>query len=208
MQWITPTTPNPGVIDRMNPVDCIMHVKCGLTQNPAGHLRGRRLLLGFLLAAPFGLAQAADWPGAPPDCWAESRLIHGHENQDAWQKNIAITQVRAERPKAGTFSPNKAYYFVPEGGGRPDARITIYAEKNHLTQIAFSNLFGLTETKWINEKLLIIRPWWGRMAGTDIIFDVEMEKIIYAESVTDGYMAYQQYKEDCRQTGCECIKKK
>jgi hypothetical protein len=53
-----------------------------------------------------------------------------------------------------------------------------------------------------------MRPWWGRIAATDIIYDVEKEKVIYAEFVRDGYIAHQQFLESCPQHGCECIKKK
>ena len=50
--------------------------------------------------------------------------------------------------------------------------------------------------------------WWGRIAATDLIFDVEREKIIYAEELTDGSLAYQQYLESCPIHGCKCVKKK
>ena len=53
-----------------------------------------------------------------------------------------------------------------------------------------------------------MRPWWGRIAATDLIYDVEAEKVIYAEAVTDAYLAYQQFRESCPLLGCECIKKK
>ena len=42
----------------------------------------------------------------------------------------------------------------------------------------------------------------------DIIFDVETEKIIYSEPASDGFQAYQQYKDGCkRHGGCKCIEK-
>ena len=53
-----------------------------------------------------------------------------------------------------------------------------------------------------------MRPWWGRIAATELIFDVEREKIIYAEAVTDGFLAHQQYLESCPIHGCKCLKKK
>ena len=86
--------------------------------------------------------------------------------------------------------------------------MTIFAEKNYLIRIEFSELFGLSDVKWINEKLLFMRPWWGRIAATDLIYDVEAERMIYAEGVTDAYLAFQQYRASCPAQGCECIKKK
>jgi len=34
---------------------------------------------------------------------------------------------------------------------------------------------------WINEKLLFVQVWWGRMASSDLIFDVNQGTIIYNE---------------------------
>jgi hypothetical protein len=165
-----------------------------------------KVFLSLLASLSFLSVHAEGWSGLSPDCWSEPRNFHSVEKFDPWQKNVAFTHIKAEKPKPGVYSPNKGYYFVAEGPGRPEATITIYSEKDHLIQIKFTDLFGLSETKWINEKLLFMRPWWGKIVGTDIIYDVE--KVIYAETVTDGGMAYSQYKESCPQQGCECIKKK
>jgi len=134
-------------------------------------------------------------------------MFHSSEKIDPWQKNTFIKTIRAENPKPGELSRNKGYFFLVEGGS-PNGKITIYAEKDHLVQISFSELFGLSDVKWINEKLLFMRPWWGRIAATDIIYDVEKEQVIYSEFVTDGYMAFQQFQESCPTLGCQCIKKK
>jgi hypothetical protein len=147
------------------------------------------------------------WPGAQPDCWSESRFFHNQEMLDIWKDRTVIRQVREGKAQPGTYSPNKGYYFTVEGG-RPNGSVTVYAEKAYLLRIEFSELFGLAEVRWVNEKLLFMRPWWGRILGTDLIYDVETEKIIYAETVTDGYLAFQQFRESCPALGCECIKKK
>lgn len=147
------------------------------------------------------------WPGLSPDCWSEPRLVHGGVDV-TWKNNISFSHIKTAKPKTGIYSPNKGYFFVQEGTGRPDARLIIHAEKDYLIEVKFSRLFGLNEIKWINEKLLFIQPWWGKIAATDIIYDVEAEKIIYAERVTDGVIAYRQFQEVCPQHGCECIKKK
>ncbi|PYN94847.1 MAG: hypothetical protein DMD91_26945 [Candidatus Rokuibacteriota bacterium] len=133
-------------------------------------------------------------------------MVHGAATIDPWRKNTAIARVHAEKPTPGEFSPNKGYFFVVEGGN-PSARITIYAEKDHLVQITFSELIGLSDVRWINEKLLFMRPWWGRIAATDIIYDVERERVLYAEFVIDGSIARRQFLESCPHASCECIKK-
>lgn len=126
---------------------------------------------------------------------------------DLWQENTKITIRQGNKPLSGVMSPNKGYAFVVEDG-RPSGRITIFAEKDHLVDIQFFDLFGLSDVSWVNEKLIFMRPWWGRIAATDLIFDVEREEIIYAEPVSDGTLAHQQYLESCPIHGCECIEKK
>jgi hypothetical protein len=165
--------------------------------------------LFFILALVLSGVAIGDttWPGLPPDCWTEARLVHGAEQSDPWKRNTKITALQAEKPKPGVFSPNQGYFFVVEGG-RPSAKVTIYAEQDHLIQITFSSLHGLSDVRWINEKLVFMRPWRGRIAATDIIYDVEEQRILYAEALKDGHIAYQQYLQSCPLHGCECIKKR
>jgi hypothetical protein len=152
---------------------------------------------------------ADGWSGLPPDCWTKPRIYHDQDRDNPWKKNVTIARVQTKKLKPGVYSPNKAYFFVKEGKGRPDAKITVYAEKkDHLIEIRFVELFALTDARWINEKLLFMRPWWGKVAATDIIYDVEKEMVIHSESVKDGAIAYRQYRESCPKQGCECIKKK
>ena len=169
------------------------------------------MLIGVFLVTVL-LAVGADaaernWPGAPPDCWKEERNIHGGDLGDIWKANTVIRKLNDTKLKPGNLSPNKGYFFVAEDG-RPNGAVTIFAEKTYLIRIEFTQLFGLSDVKWVNEKLLFMRPWWGRIAATDLIYDVEAEKVIYAESITDAYLAYQQFRDSCPLLGCQCIKKK
>lgn len=166
-----------------------------------------RLILLLLMFPLHSLAANNPWPGLHPDCWSESRLIHAKQNDALWEKNTEVSITKESKPKPGVLSPNNSYFFIVEDG-RPNGKVTIYSEKEHLIQIKFTELFGLSDVKWINEKLIFMRPWWGRIQATDLIYDVENEKFIYAETVTDGYIAYQQFLESCPQFGCECIKKR
>ncbi|MGR8932608.1 MAG: hypothetical protein ACU836_18455, partial [Gammaproteobacteria bacterium] len=165
------------------------------------------ILLIISLLLSFGALAADGWPGLPPDCWSETRNVHSaFPGQSHWEHNVRITARNGEKPKSGEISPNKGYLFVVQGG-RPTGQITIYAEKDHLTELNFSELFGFSDIRWVSEKLIFIRAWWGRIAATDFIFDVEKEKIVYSEGVTDATQARQQYLESCPTHGCQCIKK-
>lgn len=166
-----------------------------------------KLVLVMSLATPIAALAAEGWPGLPPDCWPQSRMVHSVQDLgELWQKNTTITTRQGDRPSHGTVSPNKGYIFVLSGA-RPTARVTVYAEKDYLVDIDFVSLHGLSDVRWVNEKLIFLRAWWGRIAATDLIFDVEREKIIYAESLTDGSLARRQYLESCPIHGCRCVKK-
>lgn len=158
----------------------------------------------FLLFS--GVASSNDsWPGLPPDCWKESRNFHNGSDSKNWKPNIAFEHVPLKAFSEKVFSPNKGYYFVREGW-RGKAALYIYSEKDYLIKISFNKLHGIKE-KWVNEKLLFLQPWWGRIAATDIIYDVENEKIVYIEDLTDGHIAFDQYRKSCAEVSmCTCIR--
>lgn len=54
---------------------------------------------------------------------------------------------------------------------------------------------SMPEIKWVNEKLLFVRIWWGRILGTDFIIDIEERKIVYKEMVNDGWILFLQYQQ-------------
>jgi hypothetical protein len=59
----------------------------------------------------------------------------------------------------------------------------------------------------VNENLVFLRVWWGRLRGTDLIFNVESEAFVYDQTVEDGTQAYMQFQGYCRIHGCACIEK-
>jgi len=163
-----------------------------------------------LLLIVAAVATANDnYPGLPPDCWSEPRNVHsGHP--DSWElldKNLAYSHVSVAPEGKKEFSPNKGYYFVTEGF-RGDSSVAIFSEKEEFWKLAFKEVFYGADPKWINENLLFIRVYWGRIALQDIIVNVEQEKIIYTESGGDEYIAFNQFKEGCKSLGgCQCIEK-
>ncbi len=45
---------------------------------------------------------------------------------------------------------------------------------------------GGIRSEWINEKLLSISAWWGRIVSTDMILDVESGEFVYIEDASYG----------------------
>lgn len=91
------------------------------------------------------------------------------------------------------YSPNRVYWFVQQvylaKGHRYDINVRINNGSEtmdfiHIRDIYYPNF--VPELKWINEKLLFIRVWWGRLIGADLIFDVEKGEFIYKESIHFG----------------------
>lgn len=169
--------------------------------------------VGFFLLF-FGMAFADDnWHGLPPDCWTDDRLYHSEGDMKLWETNTVIEHTPLKELAKKVFSPNKGYYFVRDdiyatsAGKRREATIYINSEEGYLIKISFTKVDGINDLKWINEKLLFIRSWWGRIVATDVIYDVENEKVLYKEEVRDGRIIMSQARQSCPLMGCTCIKK-
>ncbi len=136
-----------------------------------------------------------------PDRWEEPRIFQTPFD-DHWADRINIEKIPLkEIQNDKVFSPNKAYWFsVIEpnsiSSAIRDAQINIYNERDYLLCIKLLELnhYQIT-TNWVNEKIIYIRAWWGRVLGVNLIFDVESEKIIYKENVNDGGIPYSQWKQ-------------
>lgn len=71
--------------------------------------------------------------------------------------------------------------------GHDQTEAVIYAQAAPNTQgiqIKLNSLQYQPEPKWINEKLLFVSAWWGRIAATDTIIDVSNGQIVYQEQAS------------------------
>ncbi len=136
-----------------------------------------------------------------PDKWEEPRIFQTPFD-DHWADRINIEKIPLkEFQNDKVFSPNKAYWFsVIEpnsiNSAIRDAQINIYNERDYILCINLLQLnhYQIT-TNWINEKLIYIDAWWGRVLGVNLIFDVEKEIFIYKENVNDGGIPYSQWQQ-------------
>jgi len=137
-----------------------------------------------------------------PDKWKEARIFQTPFDEQ-WADRIIIEKVPfQESSKEKTFSPNGAYWFYEQ---KPDTMkpgpyelsLDIFNERDYLIRLKILKVYGnfITDTNWINEKLIYITAWWGRVLGVNLIFDVESEKIIYKENVNDGGIPYLQWQQ-------------
>lgn len=185
-----------------------------MRSNSAVTVRGlaRAALTWFLGGMLAGCAAAPEsretqYGGLPPDCWTQARDYQTDGDDWNWASRTRIERVVASKPEAVTVSPNGAYYFAVQADEQRQA-VLVFAEKDHQVRISFADARGLTGARWINERLLYLRVWWGRVAASDLIIDVEKGRVVLSESTHDGTNAMQQHQEMCpRLGGCRCIQK-
>ncbi len=132
-----------------------------------------------------------------PHCWDKIRT-YASGTTDRIQ--VSVTKIERATELDGTPSPNGAYQFDITGRAT-DAdpewypRLIIFNERPYLLEVRFPNTRAISEAEWINENLIYVRLWWGRVAGSDFIVDVEREKVVYQQPIRWGDSAIQQYEQ-------------
>ena len=154
------------------------------------------------------LAAADAEAGAPapytnPACWAGPRRYHtGPPPADIAQK---ITLERADKTHgnvAGARSPNGAYAFEvqnPTSIQRPPrvATVTVDVERDYRLALRLHGVAEPVQPEWTNEKLIFLRVAWSSTSFTDLILDVEAEKLIYSEAVWAGERLFEEKSGSC-----------
>lgn len=138
-----------------------------------------------------------------PDNWTESRIFHTNiDHHIDKRSNISKVPHNGNVYNDAIFSPNKAYWFstrdfISTDESENSLIIEIFNERPHLSRIEVSGPYRnfRPEIRWINQKLLYIEIWWGRVVGTYLIYDVEKEEIVVSEALHDGNIAFQQWRE-------------
>jgi hypothetical protein len=165
----------------------------------------RSRILLFLTVGPlFGWVLFVSAIHTSPEHWTRPRIFHEPFDQE-FESQIVLsrTAVSADDvPKKIIPSGNGAYWFGvhypdrTQSQGDPwNTRIMVYNERGYLVQLELKRIHYCRDIEWINEKLLKVRVWWGRVVATDLILDVEKEKFVYQEMVHGGSIPFQQYQE-------------
>jgi hypothetical protein len=168
--------------------------------------RGRILYLiaAFVVLAlhvPSALAESPHYPIL--EKWTGPRVYHA----PFWPKfadrivvGPGVVEPDSIRHDRRVYSPNKAFWYVITSPdftkpGPWSTQFHIYNDRDRLFQLALrdhGNSAG--QAKWINEKLLYVQVWWGRIVGSYVILDVEKETILAQEMVHYGGLLFQQYQ--------------
>ena len=140
---------------------------------------------------------SADEFHSSPYCWDEART---YASEELARIDVAIAQIDIDKGIEGTLSPNGAYEFDITGqsnGAHPEwrPRLLVFNERPYLLEIQFPSTKTISDAEWINENLIFVRLWRGRIAGSDFIIDVEKEAIVYQQPIRQGEIAFEQYKQ-------------
>jgi hypothetical protein len=136
---------------------------------------------------------------AAPDAseWAKPRLFHEAFDLKFDDQIKVDSKEKTEAPKSAIFSDNDAYWFHVEPYDETEWVQRIVISGEDVIAITLDDAYPNFPVRvhWINEKLIFIRVWWGRIVGTDIIFDVEKQVYLSLEMVVDGTQLYNQTRQ-------------
>jgi hypothetical protein len=153
----------------------------------------------LLLALAAGGAARAQQFHTPPACWSAPRITHGPWSEQPGER-VEIRRGREPAPADAkwTMSPNGAYrmrQLDPDFGAPPpwNTRLVIEAERPELVVLELRNHGnGAAYANWVSEKLVLVRVWWGRVIGADLIVDAETGEIVWKETVRAGEIPFEQ----------------
>ena len=155
------------------------------------------LALGLTLVA--ATASAQQQFHTPPACWTAPRITHGPWSEQPGDRAV-VTRERVASADGATWTlgPNGAYRLRkadPDFSAPPpwNTRIVIETEKPEAVVVELKNHGNATAyAVWVNEKLVLVRVWWGRVLGADLLVDVEKAEIVWKETTRGGDAAFEQ----------------
>jgi len=156
-----------------------------------------RLILLTALLLPLASGDAQEFHTSP-FCWETTRIYASGTTEHL---QIPVAQsVESAAEIQGTPSPNGAYRFdITKRAKDTDLdwrpRLIVFNERPYLLEIQFPSTRAIAKAEWINENLIYVRLWWGRVAGSDFIVDVENETVVYQQPIRWGDTAVQQFRQ-------------
>ena len=156
-----------------------------------------RLLTALVLLALPAAAQQEFH--TPPACWTAPRITHGPWSEQPGERAAVLRERVAPAEGAQWLaSPNGAYRLRkvdPDFSAPPpwNTRIVVEVERPEAVVVELRNHGNATAyAVWVNEKLVLVRVWWGRVLGADLLVDVERGEIVWRDTVRGGDAPFEQ----------------
>jgi hypothetical protein len=160
-----------------------------------------RPIVAVAFALCSGAVVAADEQVMPCD----SRYVQYSDPQAVPLKNRVVVSRLGKRPpevqketdrEYKSLSPQRTAAFnrvrVADTmkGGRRDNGIQVFTLNGpaHAWQIDLNDIQDNASIEWLNEDLILIRVWWGRIVSTDLIFQLSTGRFIYAQEANYGLL--------------------
>ena len=118
------------------------------------------------------------------------------------RSNIKLERVDADsapsiikRHSERGFSPHESRWAAiwrdhPVGVNSGITEIVIERAPEDLLLVRLTDVYqDNVDLRWLNEKLLLVKVWWGRVAATEMILDVSKGSWIYQEIAHYGDLA-------------------
>lgn len=75
----------------------------------------------------------------------------------------------------------------PGLNGPDTVALEIFSVKTHARwRMDFNRELDSVEARWINDELIFVRAWWGRIVSTDLIFELGSGRFLYAREANYG----------------------
>lgn len=155
------------------------------------------LALGLSLIAVAASAQQQFH--TPPACWTAPRITHGPWSEQPGDRAVVTRErIPAAEGATWTLGPNGAYRFRkvdPDFSAPPpwNTRIVVDTERPEAVVVELKNHGNATAyAVWVTEKLMLVRVWWGRVLGADLLVDVEKAEIVWKETTRGGDTPFEQ----------------
>ena len=153
-------------------------------------------MLKFLCCASLNFFLATWTFGQTPGACRDQKVTYGSAPAFI-QKRISLTRLDASAKVATSgnrvFSPEGNRWFIsvsPDYSKSGPRTTTLYignrAGGAAALQARFTNDDKDFAANWINDKLLYIQVWWGRITSSDLILDVDKGTFLYDEFANYG----------------------
>ena len=159
-------------------------------------------LIFTLLAHVFSQGARVAQDGAFRECITSARVTYTAPNSD-FLRRVTLETSPPSKAAAASAPPSSAQ-FSPQGTrwlalvGPDFTRPGPWHSTIHLGEAGHSLPFlslhfhdhssGGVKAMWLNEKLVFVRAWWGRVVSTDGVFDVQSQQWLYREDA--DYVAF------------------
>ena len=148
----------------------------------------------FISLSVASLAANGQQPPSPIECPEYDRITYAAPRRD-WPGSIvierALDQARASSATHGAVhrSPHgtASYILLEPDTTKPgpwETIVDILGNRSrgiHLRIRITDHISGGVRVRWLNEKLLWLQVWRGRIVSTDAILDVETQRLLYEE---------------------------